>query len=208
MFTRKGIDISRYPTIEAHLRPFYEQLRPRNNGEDTGRKPGPYEWYEIQDNVAYYRDFEKPKIIYPNMTSVLPFVYDKGAFYINDKCYIITGEKLPFLTCFFNSKLFRYCFKDNFPELPGVTRELRKVFFDEIPVKKPNAKESEWFDKALEQVQLAKKRGLSTEQIVETIEERLCRFYGLSAKEELDVLSNGNQSVEANTTALSSGVSL
>jgi hypothetical protein len=110
IFTRKGVDITRYPAIEAHLRPFYDDLRPRNNGEPSGRKPGPYKWYEIQDNVAYYQDFEKPKIIYPNMTSVLPFVYDKGAFYTNQKCFIITGERLGYLTAFFNSKLFRYCF--------------------------------------------------------------------------------------------------
>ena len=29
-----------------------------------GRKPGSYKWYEIQDAVDYYAEFEKPKIIY------------------------------------------------------------------------------------------------------------------------------------------------
>lgn len=70
------------------------------------------------------------------MTKYLPFVYDEGDnFYSNDKSFILSGKNLKYLTCFFNSKLFKYCFSDNFPELQGGTRELRKVFFDKIPVK-------------------------------------------------------------------------
>jgi len=103
---------------------------------------------------------------------------------------MITGENLPFLNCFFNSKLFRYCFKDNFPELPGVTRELRKIFFDAVPVKKPDTFESDWFEKATEQIQLAKKRGFDTAQLESAIEERLCNFYNLSVEEALSVLNN------------------
>jgi len=44
-----------------------------------------------------------------------------------------------------NLKIFRYCFRDNFPELLGGTRELRKVFFDKIPVKQITAEEEEPF---------------------------------------------------------------
>jgi hypothetical protein len=74
--------------------------------------------------------------MYPNMTKYLPFIYDEtDNFYSNDKSYILTGKNLKYLTCFLNSKLFKYCFSDNFPELQGGTRELRKVFFDKIPVK-------------------------------------------------------------------------
>ena len=29
-------------------------------------KLGTYEWFEIQDSVAYYKAFESPKIIYPD----------------------------------------------------------------------------------------------------------------------------------------------
>jgi len=25
-------------------------------------KPGSYEWYEIQDNIAYWQEFEQPKL--------------------------------------------------------------------------------------------------------------------------------------------------
>ncbi|MDQ3258248.1 MAG: hypothetical protein M3R15_30915, partial [Acidobacteriota bacterium] len=50
IFTRRGIDIKKYPAIEKHLKQFKSQLMP---GVPGGRKPGSYEWFEIQDNIAY-----------------------------------------------------------------------------------------------------------------------------------------------------------
>ena len=68
------------------------------------------------------------------MTKFLPFYYDEKHFLTNQKCFIITGKSTAFLTAFFNSSLFKYCFRDSFPELLGGTRELSKIFFDKIPV--------------------------------------------------------------------------
>lgn len=141
IFTRKGIDIHQYPDIEKHLGKYYEDLRPKNNGELTGRKPGPYKWFEIQDNVAYYQDFGKPKIVYPVITKDLNFCFDTSGFFANDKCFIATGDHLKYLVVFFNSRLFRYCFEEDFPELQGNSRELRKVIMEEIPVIEPSAEE-------------------------------------------------------------------
>lgn len=70
------------------------------------------------------------------MTKYMPFVYDENCFFTNQKCFIVTGECIAFLTVFFNSSIFKFCFRDAFPELQGGTRELSKIFFDKIPVKK------------------------------------------------------------------------
>ena len=76
----------------------------------------------------------KQKIVYPNMTKFLPFYLDSNQYYTNQKCFFITGKRLSFLTAFLNSSLFKFCFKNSFPELLGETRELSKIFFDKIPV--------------------------------------------------------------------------
>ena len=68
------------------------------------------------------------------MTKFIPFYYDEKGFYQNDKSFMITGNHLAYLTAFLNSSLFKFCFLDNFPELQGGTRELRKIFFDKILV--------------------------------------------------------------------------
>ena len=49
-------------------------------------------WFETQDQIGYYKEFAKPKIVYPNMTSVFPFTYDETGSFGNDKSFIITEK--------------------------------------------------------------------------------------------------------------------
>ena len=120
-----------YPAVYTHMSQYKEPLSKRNKTE-TGIR---YEWYAMQRwGAKYWEDFNKPKIMYPNMTKFLPFYYDKKGFYQNDKSFMITGKNIAFLAAFLNSSLFKFCYIDNFPELQGGTRELRKIFFDKIPV--------------------------------------------------------------------------
>ena len=79
------------------------------------------------------------------MTKYIPFYYDTLGFYQNDKSFMITGRHIAYLTAFLNSSIFKFCFLNNFPELQGGTRELRKVFFDKIPVKQINDALNEQF---------------------------------------------------------------
>lgn len=133
-FPAKSLNIDDYPAIRNYLESFGTSLY--QTGEKGSRKKTSNKWFETQDNIAYWEDFEKPKIMYPVMTKFLNFAYDDSGFYGNDKVFTLLGEQLEWLTCFFNSKLWAYCFRDNFPELLGGTRELRKVFMEEIKVKK------------------------------------------------------------------------
>ena len=68
------------------------------------------------------------------MTKYMPFVYGEKQFVTNQKCFIIVGNNIAYLTAFFNSSIFKFCFRDSFPELQGGTREMSKIFFDKIPV--------------------------------------------------------------------------
>jgi len=68
------------------------------------------------------------------MTKFMPFYLDKKGYYTNQKCFIITGNNLAYLTAFFNSNIFKICYRDNFPELLGGTRELSKIFFEDVKI--------------------------------------------------------------------------
>ena len=127
-------------------------------------------------SCAYLDEFSKPKIIYPNMTKYLPFVYDDKGFVTNQKCFIVTGENIAYLTLFFNSSLFKYCFRDSFPELLGGTRELSKVFFDKIPVKK--VEDSEHIRSLLKNIQSG-----FTKEKAKNIDNYLFDLYGLTEEE-------------------------
>ncbi len=145
------VDVKRdYPAIWNHLCQWEEKLQKRQDKGDH--------WSNLR-NCAYVEEFSKPKIIYPNMTKFLPFYYDRDeGFFTNDKGFILStqGDSVAYLAAFLNSALFKYCFRDNFPELMGNTYEVRKIFVDIIPVKKPSPTEAELFEKLVPLIQLAK----------------------------------------------------
>ena len=154
---------------------YKEPLSKRNKAE-TGIR---YEWYAMQRwGAKYWEDFSKPKIVYPNMTKYMPFVYDESRFLTNQKCFIITGGCMAYLTAFFNSSIFKFCFRDSFPELQGGTRELSKIFFDKIPIKKITPEQNEAFRKAVTSIQLD-----YTKESAVSIDTMLFDLYNLTNEE-------------------------
>ncbi|MDP1591875.1 MAG: TaqI-like C-terminal specificity domain-containing protein, partial [Prosthecobacter sp.] len=106
IFTRRGVDIDAYPAIKEHLSKWKQELTPRNKpGMTKGRKPGRYQWYEIQDDVAYFASFDASKIIFPDICKGPRFYPDDSGTYIANTAYCLgTGDR--YLLGFLNSRLF------------------------------------------------------------------------------------------------------
>ena len=77
----------------------------RDKKAKRGRKPGRYEWYEIQDDVAYYEVFDGPKIIFPDICKGPRFSLDAGGHYPANTAYCLGTDDL-YLLGFLNSRLF------------------------------------------------------------------------------------------------------
>ena len=163
------VHIEDYPAIKAHLDQYWDRISKRADKGDTP--------YNLR-NCAYLEDFSKPKIVYPNMTKYMPFVYDESRFLTNQKCFIITGGCMAYLTAFFNSSIFKFCFRDSFPELQGGTRELSKIFFDKIPIKKISPEQNEAFRKAVTSIQLD-----YTKEAAISVDNMLFDLYNLTNEE-------------------------
>jgi hypothetical protein len=167
------VHIEDNPAIKAHLDQYWDKISKRADKGDTP--------YNLR-NCAYLEDFSKPKIMYPNMTKYIPFYFDEKNFLQNDKSFMITGKHIAYLTAFLNSSIFKFCFLDKFPELQGGTRELRKIFFDKIPVLKVSDKENEIFKSLITDIQDDYKK----EKAI-LIDERLFELYGLSKEERITI---------------------
>lgn len=109
-FPSRHYDIEQYPAVKKYLLSFgIERLEQTGkvhnvNGEKIkARKKTNNKWFETQDSISYWEDFSKPKIIYPNMTKYMPFVYDEANFLTNQKCFIITVQNMAYLNAFLNS---------------------------------------------------------------------------------------------------------
>lgn len=147
-----------YPVLWNHLVAYEEKLDARLDKGDH--------WSNLR-NCAYIHDFQKAKVIYPEITKRLGFFLDKGnGFYPNNKAFILTSEaeSLAYLTAALNSTLFRCCFKDDFPNLGEDRRELRKIFMDKIPIKKPTAQQAALFEALVPMVQAIKAESQKSEK--------------------------------------------
>lgn len=134
LFPAMNFDINEYPAIKRYLMGFGKKLY--QTGQPECRKRTNNKWYETQDTVAYHKEYEKVKIIYPKMTKYLPFAIDNKGMFTNDKCFIITSSTdilIP-LVGVLNSKLIYFYIKKTFPELQGGTRELNKDRFEKLPI--------------------------------------------------------------------------
>jgi len=140
IFTRRGIAIDEYPAVREHLALFREKLEPEppdwdrdRDGKWCGRKPGNYKWYEIQDTLDYYTEFEKPKIVYPNICKCPEFAFDETHLYTNQKCFIIsTADKC--LLGVLNSSVVFFLYRQILPKLRGDFYEPGSIFLRDFPI--------------------------------------------------------------------------
>ena len=167
------VDVSKdYPAVFKWLTSHQTALEKRYDKGDH--------WTNLR-NCAYLEEFGQPKIIYPNMTKYMPFVYDKHQFFTNDKSFILTGSSLKYLTAFLNSSLFKFAFKDYFPELLGDTLELRKVFFENVTVREVD--NDLLIAEKLDLIAEYKLSELSTAQLEKDIDAMIFDIYELTTSE-------------------------
>ena len=77
-----------------------------NGKKEKSRKQTGNKWFETQDQIGYWDDFNKPYIAYREISTLMDACQIPAGFLISNKSYMITGENLDFLLVFFNSNLF------------------------------------------------------------------------------------------------------
>lgn len=105
------VDVTKYPSIKAHLDQFYPQLAKR---QDKGDTP-----YNLR-NCAYMEDFNKQKIIYPDimrmprsvdsLTKYPYFYFDKEGYFVEATNFMMNGNDINVIYSFINSDLGFYIF--------------------------------------------------------------------------------------------------
>ena len=186
LFPSRKLNIDDYPAIKKHLLSFsverLEQTGAKyiiNGVEVKSRKKTSGKWFELQDSISYWKDFDKPKIVYPETTKFMPFYLDERKFLANKTCFIMVGEHISFLTAFFNSSLFKYCFRDNFGALFGGARGMSKIFFDKIPVLEIDDNTEAEFRKLVLDIQQE-----YSDEKAKAIDQRIFDIYGLTQHEK------------------------
>jgi len=138
IFTRHGVNIDDYPAIKEYLSQFKDRLMPKpkewKGTEWMGRKPGAYQWYEVQDTIDYYEEFEKPKIIVPAIVRSASYAYDRSGIYSNDKTSIIPTDDL-YLLGILSSKVADVVIHSISSTKQGGYFEYKPMYVSQIPIR-------------------------------------------------------------------------
>jgi TaqI-like C-terminal specificity domain/Eco57I restriction-modification methylase len=134
IFTRRGIKLEEYPAVQRHLQPWRARLEPKKLSDDpVGRKPGRYKWYECQDDIAYYRFFEVPKIVFADIATEARFALDRNLLYADTTLFIIPVDDL-FLLGVLNSAAVDAWYRTVSPSIRGGFLRFKRQYVERIPI--------------------------------------------------------------------------
>ena len=189
IFTRRGTDIEKFPSIKSHLYAFYNNLKPKTLDDNTeGRKPGNYKWFEILDNTAYYLEFEKPeKIIWGLTADKWAYTLDTEQHYLPSNAYILTSETIPirFILGLLNSNLLHYYFGFIGVMTAGGAYTLKAATIEALPIAIGTKEQQKEIANRVESIlnAKAKDKQIDVSSIEFEIDHLVYDLYGLSENE-------------------------
>ncbi|MEW4570108.1 DNA methyltransferase [Tautonia sp. JC769] len=116
-----------YPSLYAHLKPLEAKLIKR---QDKGRH-----WWELR-TCAYWASFEKPKIVYPDITWRSSFSYDQTGTLIGDTSFFIATTDTWILACLNSPLIWWYAWRTVYHGKDEALR-MKGVFMNAFPIAVP-----------------------------------------------------------------------
>ena len=202
IWTYPGIPIRAYKGVLEYLESFQSQLAKR---WDKGRF-----WWELRE-CAYYEEFAKPKIIFPDMATSCRFTLEREGYFSLNTTYIIPRND-KYLLGILNSKLGHFCFSRLCAGLEGRGETYLRFFgqyIEKFPVrpldlKKPSEKRAydlmvrvvdamlEWHNQLSTAKSQSQRAAIQRE--IEATDQQINRLvyqlYGLS-EEEVKIVEGG-----------------
>ncbi|MFR0584987.1 TaqI-like C-terminal specificity domain-containing protein [Lactobacillus porci] len=119
-FPAKNLNIDDFPAIKKYLLSFGKRKLSQSGEKNidgiqgnNARKRTTNQWFETQDSISYWDDFNKPKMIWKRIGSKLRFCLDTQGFYCLDSTCIATGSCISFLVALLNTTMGNYLLKDS-----------------------------------------------------------------------------------------------
>lgn len=191
-FPSLKIDIEQYPALKQYLSQFLPRIE--QSGEKGCRKKTSNKWFETQDNIAYYEEFEKEKIVWAEMTKEACFVYDNSNFFTNQTCYFFTHCDYKYLLAILNSRLIVYYMQYISSHLgQGAFRWIRQ-YIEKLPIPKINSKNQKIADEFInlvDEILKAKEqdKNANTQELENKINSLVYKLYNLT-EEEIKIIEN------------------
>ena len=183
-FPSLGLDIKNYPSIMAYFEKIGRK-RLAQSGIEGSRKKTNNQWFETQDSIAYWQDFNKPKIVWGEISDKPKFAFDDSNYYAEATTFLMTGEKLKYLLAILNSKLSEWYFNQISTTTGMGTNRWKKYKIEMLPIKEPTEIEELLLEKIVNQILTAKKLDpkADTTALETEIDQLVYQLYELTAEE-------------------------
>ncbi|RCW31306.1 Eco57I restriction-modification methylase domain-containing protein [Marinilabilia salmonicolor] len=183
-FPSLNIDIEDFPGIKEYFLRIGKN-RLEQTGKKGSRKKTGNKWFETQDSIGYWRDFEKPKIIWGEISDKPKFAYDEEGYYAEATTFLMTGERLKFLLAILNSKVSEWYFKLIGTTTGMGTNRWKKYKIELLPIRIPTREQEEAIEKVTNQILSLKKQdpAADTTALEAEIDRLVYELYGLTEEE-------------------------
>ena len=136
-----NLNIDNYPAIKSY---FFKNFNIKQL-EQTGKKYPEFnfnarkltnnKWFETQDSIGYYSEFEKEKVVWSDISTEPSFtILPKGTYFNNTVYMIVGGKNNEYLTSLLNSRITKWYFPLIASALGEKGQRYFKVFVERIPI--------------------------------------------------------------------------
>ena len=186
-FPSKNYNIEDYPEVKKHLLSFGKERLEQTgkkyliNGEEIkARKKTNNKWFETQDSISYWEEFNKPKIVWKRVGSIIRFSFDTNKCMTLDSTCFAVGEHIKYLVAILNSKFGNYLLQDA-PKTGTGDLLISVQAVEPLMIPIPNKLFEDTINKLLDKILTGDKEAESE------INRRVYNLYGLS-DEEIDFI--------------------
>jgi len=138
-----------YPIIYEYLNQWKERLIER---QDKGEH-----WSNLR-NCAFFKEFEKPKIVWIEISDKANYTFDSEGYYLTNSAYFISGENLKYLVSVLNSSVSDYYFFQITAKIAGGRKRYTKQYVEQVPIPVITKQQQLPYEKLVEYVILAKSK--------------------------------------------------
>ena len=201
-FPALKLNIEDFPALKKYFLDNFDIRQLEQSGKkypqlgfDARKKTG-NKWFETQDQIAYYHEFEKEKVVWGNISYNSQFSFIDPGIFINAPANIIVSEVVPikYLTGIMNSKVFDMEFK-RVGIFLGNAFEWKKQYVEQVRIPTITASNKpivHQIESLVDKILSAKKANpqADTSQFETQIDHLVYKLYNLS-EEEIKIVEGG-----------------
>ncbi|TLT03339.1 Eco57I restriction-modification methylase domain-containing protein [Aliarcobacter cibarius] len=153
-FPALKIDIDKYLAIKEYLETFEKRLE--QSGEKGSRKKTSNKWFETQDSISYFKDFEEEKICWASVGQTEYSVIPKGFYMLDTNYFMVLKNK--YIMALLNSKLLISYLNSKDTPVGNSAYRHYKYNMETLPIPKIEEEKQQPFIKLVDEILEAKQK--------------------------------------------------